>query len=104
MAGWERCRIEVGGRLPEPLEGTTRHDEHQTAFDLNPVVPFPSNRSSWSGKQPAMSASDPIADPAAFTLGERDTIRRELDRFFLTLPSVAEGFQLRTWRGGPRPA
>ena len=28
-------------------------------------------------------------------------IRRELDMFFGTLPSVAEGFQLRTWRGGP---
>lgn len=31
---------------------------------------------------------------------ERDYIRRELDMFFSTLPSVAEGFQLRTWRGG----
>ncbi len=49
-----------------------------------------------------MSASDPIADPAVFTPGERDYIRRELDQFFSTLPSVAEGFQLRTWRGGPR--
>jgi hypothetical protein len=29
------------------------------------------------------------------------TIRRELDLFFGTLPSVADGFQLRTWRGGP---
>ena len=38
--------------------------------------------------------------PAAFTPGERNYIRRELDRFFSTLPSVAEGFQLRTWRGG----
>ncbi len=36
-----------------------------------------------------------------FTAGERDYIRRELDRFFSTLPSVAEGFQLKTWRGGP---
>jgi hypothetical protein len=26
---------------------------------------------------------------------------RELDIFFSTLPSVAEGFQLKTWRGGP---
>jgi hypothetical protein len=39
---------------------------------------------------------------AAFTPGEREYIRRELDRFFSTLPSVAEGFQLRTWRGGPQ--
>ena len=29
-------------------------------------------------------------------------MRRELDQFFSTLPSVAEGFQLRTWRGGPQ--
>jgi hypothetical protein len=28
-------------------------------------------------------------------------IRRELDMFFSTLPAVAEGFQLKTWRGGP---
>ncbi len=47
-----------------------------------------------------MSASDLTAGPAAFTPGERDTIRRKLDRFFSTWPSVADGFQLRTWRGG----
>ena len=38
---------------------------------------------------------------AGFTAEERDYIRRELDIFFSTLPSVAEGFHLRTWRGGP---
>jgi len=38
---------------------------------------------------------------AGFTPGERDYIRRELDRFFSTLPSDAEGFPLKTWRGGP---
>jgi 2-hydroxychromene-2-carboxylate isomerase len=38
---------------------------------------------------------------AGFTTSERDYIRRELDRFFTTLPSVAEGFHLKTWRGGP---
>ena len=38
--------------------------------------------------------------PAAFTTGEREYVRRELDQFFSTLPSVADGFQLRTWRGG----
>jgi len=37
---------------------------------------------------------------AGFTSGERDYIRRELDMVFSTLPSVAEGFQLKTWRGG----
>ena len=38
---------------------------------------------------------------AGFTTGERDYIRRELDMFFSTYPSVADGFQLKTWRGGP---
>jgi hypothetical protein len=38
---------------------------------------------------------------AGFTPGERDYIRRELDMFFSTLPTVAEGFQLKIWRGGP---
>jgi hypothetical protein len=38
---------------------------------------------------------------AGFTGGERDYIRRQLDIFFSTLPSVAEGFHLKTWRGGP---
>jgi hypothetical protein len=37
----------------------------------------------------------------SFTPGERDYIRRELDMYFSTLPTVAEGFQLKTWRGGP---
>ena len=37
-----------------------------------------------------------------FSPGERDYIRRELDQFFSTLPSVADGLQLRTWRGGPQ--
>jgi hypothetical protein len=37
-----------------------------------------------------------------FTPGERDYIRRELDMFFSTYPTVAEGFQLKTWRGGPQ--
>ena len=36
-----------------------------------------------------------------FTAGERDYIRRELDMFFSTLPSVAEGFHLKTWCSGP---
>jgi hypothetical protein len=36
-----------------------------------------------------------------FTPGERDYIRRELDMFFSTLPTVAEAFQLKTWRSGP---
>ena len=39
--------------------------------------------------------------PCPFTPKEREYIRRELDIFFGTLPSLADGFQLRTWRGGP---
>jgi hypothetical protein len=40
--------------------------------------------------------------PTTFTPGEREYIRRELDMFFSTYPTVAEGFQLKTWRGGPQ--
>ena len=36
-----------------------------------------------------------------FTSGERAYIRGELDQFMSTLPTVAEGFMLKTWRGGP---
>ena len=37
-----------------------------------------------------------------FTPKEREYIRTELDMFFSTYPTVAEGFQLKTWRGGPQ--
>jgi hypothetical protein len=43
----------------------------------------------------------PAAAPT-FTPAERDYIRRELDMFFSTFPTVAEGFQLKMWRGGPQ--
>jgi hypothetical protein len=36
-----------------------------------------------------------------FTPIERTYIRSQLDQFFSTLPTVAEGFQLKVWRGGP---
>ena len=39
---------------------------------------------------------------AGFTSAEREYIRSELDMYFSTLPSVAEGFQIKTWRGGPQ--
>ena len=39
---------------------------------------------------------------ATFTPGERAYIRRELDVFFSTFPTVAEGFYLKTWRAGPQ--
>jgi hypothetical protein len=45
----------------------------------------------------------PQKSPAGgFTSGERDYIRRELDMFFSTYPTVTEGFPLKTWRGGPQ--
>jgi hypothetical protein len=43
----------------------------------------------------------PIAT-MTLTPSERDYIRRELDMFFSTFPTVAEGFHLKTWRGGPQ--
>jgi hypothetical protein len=35
---------------------------------------------------------------AGFTAAERDYTRRNLDQFFSTLPTVANGFLLKTWR------
>ena len=48
-------------------------------------------------------AKDKTEQPmiAGFTAAEREYIRSELDMFFSTLPSVAEGFQIKSWRGGP---
>src|SRR6202022_4376103 len=43
-----------------------------------------------------------VTAATTFTPGERDYIRRELDMFFSTYPTAAEGFQLKTWRGGPQ--
>jgi hypothetical protein len=48
-----------------------------------------------------MTSSENPAE-LAFTSPEREYIRRELDQFFGTFPSVADGFQLKTWRGGPQ--
>ena len=45
---------------------------------------------------------DAIDLSTAFTASEREYVRRELDQFFSTLPTVAEGFTLKTWRGGPQ--
>src|SRR5580704_13759852 len=47
-----------------------------------------------------MNAFEKVAS-AGFTPIERVYIRGQLDRFFSTLPTVAEGFQLKIWRGGP---
>jgi hypothetical protein len=40
-------------------------------------------------------------DATVLTPAEREYLRRELDVFFSTLPTVAEGFLIRTWQGGP---
>jgi hypothetical protein len=46
--------------------------------------------------------SKTLTESTTFTPKERDYIRRELDMFFSTYPAVTEGFQLKTWRGGPQ--
>jgi hypothetical protein len=46
--------------------------------------------------------SKPQPPQNEFTAKERDYIRRELDMFFSTLPTVAEGFMIKRWRGGPQ--
>ncbi len=46
-----------------------------------------------------MTTTEPPT-PAAFTAAERDYIRSQLTMFFSTLPTVAEGFALKTWAGG----
>jgi hypothetical protein len=43
-----------------------------------------------------------IASTDTFTAPEREYIRRELCQHFSSFPTVAEGFFLRTWRGGPQ--
>ncbi|MEO8923801.1 MAG: hypothetical protein ABI330_13430 [Caldimonas sp.] len=42
------------------------------------------------------------ATAMTLTPAKRDYIRRELDMLFSTFPTMAEGFQLKIWRGGPR--
>jgi hypothetical protein len=46
--------------------------------------------------------TSPTIPTAGFSAAEREYIRRELDVFFTTLPTAADGFQLRIWKGGPR--
>jgi hypothetical protein len=50
----------------------------------------------------AVMMPSPDSPIATFTASERMYIRRELDQFFSTLPTVAEGFQLKTWRTDPK--
>jgi hypothetical protein len=49
----------------------------------------------------SMPTAEAAPAGAVLTPAERAYLRRELDVFFSTLPSVAEGFLLRTWHGGP---
>jgi hypothetical protein len=44
----------------------------------------------------------PDIHPETFTPAERAYLRTELDRYFTTFPTVAEGLMLRTWKTGPR--
>jgi hypothetical protein len=39
---------------------------------------------------------------ATLTPAERTYIRGEFQQFFSTFPTVVEGFQLKTWRAGPK--
>ena len=55
----------------------------------------------WRDMSPPMTKVQ-NGEAAGFTPGERDYIRRELDVFFSTYPRVADGFQLKIWRGGPQ--
>ena len=48
-----------------------------------------------------MNTSD-TATMVSFAPAERDYIRSQLTMFFSTLPTVAEGFTLKTWAGGPQ--
>jgi len=48
-----------------------------------------------------MNTSD-TATMVSLTPAERDYIRSQLTMFFSTLPTVAEGFTLKTWAGGPQ--
>jgi hypothetical protein len=50
---------------------------------------------------PSMTTNDTTTD-TDFTPREREYVRRELDMFFSTFPTAAEGFQLKTWRGGTK--
>src|SRR5208337_375443 len=57
----------------------------------------------WAAKRANMRRMSKMQSVAVatFTAREREYIRRELDSFFSTLPSVAAGFHLKTGRGGP---
>jgi hypothetical protein len=61
----------------------------------------PLSSRSWLAYIPVMSTMRK-AMIAGFTTAERDYIRRNLDQFFSTLPTVADGFLLKTWRSGPQ--
>ncbi len=82
----ERGSKALRGRCRES-DGNPRSNGHDTA-------PASHARATMSKSQQRMTAG--------LTTGERDYIRRELDRYFTTLPSVAEGIQVKVWRTGSR--
>jgi hypothetical protein len=62
----------------------------------------PSSAIPRRGRVISCNRSGEVTAATTFTPGERDYVRREQDMFFSTYPTVAEGFQLKTWRGGPQ--
>jgi hypothetical protein len=60
----------------------------------------PRTSAALCANSPGMTKMQTVREPG-FTTPERAYIRGELDMFLSTLPTVAEGFQLKTWRGGP---
>jgi hypothetical protein len=88
------------------------HQLHMSVLRFQACRPYPADcfgkrgKVGWEkGRQhdisPAMTKPQK-APVTGFTTGEREYIRRGLDMFFSTYPSVAEGFHLKTWRGGPQ--
>ena len=95
-------RTELGRRALIAARGQANFSHLAPVVRTSPARP---ERASDGGAGRAMIAPMTTSDGpsgADLTPAEREYIRRELDQFFSTLPSVAEGFQLRTWRGGPQ--
>src|SRR4051812_11261953 len=88
--------------IPRPYQQTDRPSRLHAARRLRETNTFSvvavSHHS--NGHMPHMNEIHP-GPVVGFSAGERDYIRRELDMVFSSLPTVAEGFMLRTWRGGP---
>ena len=71
--------------------------------------PLPPDKVVYSSNQFKLDPTEATAFEAKMQRAEKairktflECIRRELDTFFSTYPTVAEGFQLKTWRSGPQ--